>query len=68
MSEQTLAQAYRTEVRARDIAAAIAKVNEKEARIEIPTGLTKKVADFLQKRPLASWNDAVADLVGGLGS
>ena len=67
-SEKTLAQAYRTEVRAREIAAAVAKVNEKESRIEIPTGLTEKVADFLRKRPHASWNDAVADLVGGLGS
>jgi len=59
---ETLARAYRTELRAQKIATAVAKIVKKGIQIDVPSNLDEKVAAYLHEHPHASWNDAVSKL------
>jgi hypothetical protein len=60
--DETLARAYRANVRSNKIAEAIAEIIKNEPAIDVPTELADKVRALLEKCPSASWDDAVAKL------
>ena len=61
--KETLARAYRANMRAIEIKRAVAKMAEEQSdNVEVPRNLNKLVAAFLKENPAISWDAAIATI------